>query len=234
MAITDEVLEVQSLELLSDTQTELHHALSAFGGRQSEGLLEGYRFYTASHINLAAEGYIYLRKSERIDASKHLIRTAIEAVIRLRAVQKKPQLLFRIAFTEFNEDKKWARSLLEREVSGAITAIENKWTDFKQAYQTKYPEPPLVEEELSLRGAAECAGIELERYYDSAYRLYCRYTHAALRATSGSLNKFDRHDNRTMTLCALGGVDTLVSIGAPAPNIESLLERLGCLGETMK
>src|SRR2546430_1965646 len=110
MAITDEVLEVQSLELLSDTQTELHQALSAFGGRRSEGLLEDYRFYTASHINCAVKGYIYLRKSKRIDASKHLIRTVIEAVIRLRAVQKKPQLLCRIAFTEFNEDKKWTRS----------------------------------------------------------------------------------------------------------------------------
>src|SRR6266496_1889736 len=107
MAITDDVLEVQSLDLLSDTQTELHHALSAFGGRQCKGLLQDYRFYTASHINLAAEGYIYLRKSKRIDASKHLIRTAIEAVIRLRAVQKKPELLFRIAFTEFEEDKRW-------------------------------------------------------------------------------------------------------------------------------
>jgi hypothetical protein len=115
-----------------------------------------------------------------------------------------------------------------------MTAIENNWIHFRQAYQAKYPHYPALEEELSLRRAAECAGIELERYYDSAYRLYCRYTHAALRATSGSLNKFDRHDNRTMTLCALGAIDALVSIGAPAPNIESLRERFGCLGETMK
>jgi hypothetical protein len=234
MAITDEVLDVQSLELLSDTQAELHHALAAFAGRQAKGLLEEYQFHAASHINVAAEGYIYLRNSQRIDASKHLIRTAIEAVIRLRAVQEKPQLLFRIAFTEFNEDKKWASSLQERDVSGTITKIENKWTDFKRAYKAKYPEHPLVEEKLSLRRAAECAGTGLERYYDSAYRLYCRYTHAAFRATSGSLNKLDRHDNHTMTLCALGGVEALAAIGGPAPNVELLRERLGRLGETMK
>src|SRR5260370_24238880 len=165
MAITDEAIEVQSLELLSDTQAELHHALSAFGGKQSEGRREDYQFYTASNINYAAEGYIYLRKSQRINASKHLIRTAIEAAIRLRAVQKKPELLFRIAFTEFKEDKKWAGSLPE------------DWTDFKRAYQAKYPEHPLVEKKLSLRRAADCADTEI--YYDSAYRLYCRYTHAA-------------------------------------------------------
>ena len=219
---------------MSDTQTELHHALSAFGGRQGEGLVEDYQFHTASHINRVAEGYIYLRKSQQIYASKHLIRTAIEAVIRLRAVQKKPELLFRITFTEFEEDKKWARSLPENEASVAITAIKNNWTNFKRAYQVKYPEHPLVEEEFFLRPAAECAGIELERYYDSAYRLYCRYTHAAFRATTGSLDKFDRHDNHTMTLCALGAIDTLVSMGARAPNIESLQERLSCLGESMK
>jgi hypothetical protein len=51
------------------------------------------------------------------------------------------------------------------------------------------PEHPLTEEELSLRRAAECAGIE--GYYDSHYRLYCRFTHAAFRASTGDLSEFD-------------------------------------------
>lgn len=228
------MIEGQSLKLLSDTQRELHHALSAFTGRQSEGLFEAYRFYTASHINCAAEGYIYLRKSQRIDSSKHLIRTAIEAVIRLRAVQKKPELLFRIAFSEFNEEKKWARSLPQQKISPAITAIEDKWTRFKRVYQAKYSKHPLVEKELSSRRTAECGGTALERYYDSAYRLYCQFTHAALKAAAGNLSNLDRHDNHTMTLCVLGAVDTLADMGAPTPNIESLQERLRRLGQSMK
>jgi hypothetical protein len=151
--------------------------------------------------------------------------------MRLQAVQKKPELLFRIAFTEFNEDKKWARASAGHDNAGAVSAIEKHWTDFKQAYSAKYPEHPLVEEKVSLRDAAECAGID--RYYDTHYRLYCRFTHAAFRATTGSLNEFDREDNRTMTLCALGGVEALVSIGAPASNIGSLRKRLASLDDTV-
>lgn len=228
------MIESQSLELLSDTQRELHHALSAFAGRQSEGLFEAYRFYTASHINCAAEGYICLRRCQRIDSSKHLIRTAIEAVIRLRAVQKKPDLLFGIAFTEFNEEKKWARSLPQQKISAAITAIEDKWIRFKRVYQAKYPKHPLVERKLSLRRIAEHGSKALESYYDSAYRLYCQFTHVALRATTGSLSNLDRHDNHTMALCVLGAVDTLADMGSPAPNIKSLQERVQRLGRSMK
>src|SRR5438045_5835162 len=109
MHANSDSLETRSLELLSDLQGELREALNGLGGKQRDGLYDGYLGYTAGHINRAIEGYIYLRTSQRIDASKHLIRTAIEAVIRLQAVRKKPELLFRIAFSEFNEDKKWVR-----------------------------------------------------------------------------------------------------------------------------
>jgi len=103
-----ETSELASLKLLSDMQAELRDALDELGGRQGDGLLEHYAFYTAAHINRAAEGYVYLRESRRVEASKHLIRTAIEAFIRLQCIRKHPELLFRIAFSEFNEDKKWA------------------------------------------------------------------------------------------------------------------------------
>jgi len=230
MSVNSEPLEARSLELLSDVQAELRDALNGLGGKQRDGLYDGYLGYTAGHINRAVEGYIYLRTSHRIDASKHLIRTAIEAVIRLQAVRKKPELLFRIAFSEFSEDKKWVRTTAAGDVRAAIAAINKNWADFKQAYHAKYPEHRLVEEDLSLRGAAECAG--LERYYDSHYRLYCRFTHAAFRATTGNLNEFDREDNRTMALCSLSAIEALSTIGAPTPNMDSLRERLSDLDKT--
>ena len=92
------------MKLLSDMQAELRDALNELGGRHGDGLLEHYPFYTAAHINRAVEGYVYLRESGRLEASKHLIRTAIEAFIRLQCVRTKPELLFPIAFTEFEED----------------------------------------------------------------------------------------------------------------------------------
>jgi hypothetical protein len=145
-------------------------------------------------------------------------------VLRLQAVRKKPDLLFRIAFTEFNEDKKWVRSLKRPDVANALQAIDAHWAEFVQAYRAKYPEHQLIENELSLRAAAESSG--LEGYYDSHYRLYCRFTHAAFRASTGDLAEFEREDNRTMTLCALAAVDALVSLGATAPHLQSLKERL--------
>jgi hypothetical protein len=143
MSAGGQSLEVRSLELLSRLQAELHNALNGLAGGQREGLYEGYLVYTAGHINRAVEGYLYLRESRRIDASKHLIRTGIEAVIRLQAVRKKPELLFRIAFTEFNEDKKWVRSTVPANVDKALSVIDKNWAYFKQAYHAKYPEDAL-------------------------------------------------------------------------------------------
>jgi hypothetical protein len=223
-------LEPRSLNLVSDMQAELREALNSLGGNTREGLHDGYLGYSAGHINRAVEGYVYLRKSGRIDASKHLVRTSIEAVIRIRAIRKKPELLFRIAFTEFSEDKKWVRSTAGADVRTALSAIEKHWADFKQAYHAKYPEHALLEEEISLRRTAECAGIA--KYYDTHYRLYCRFTHAAFRATTGNLNEFDREDNRTMALCALSALDAVSSIGGQTPNLKSLRERLDTIDKS--
>ena len=222
--MNSETSELASLKLLSDMQAELRDALNALGGMHGDGLLEHYLFYTAAHINRAVEGYVYLRESGRVEASKHLIRTAIEAFIRLQCIRRQPELLFRIALTEFNEDKKWLRSVKGPDVANAILAIDAKWAAFVQAYRTKYPEHPLTQEELSLRRAAECAGIE--GYYDSHYRLYCRFTHAAFGASIGDLSELEREDNRTMTVCALAAVEALVTLGASAPNLASLNKRL--------
>lgn len=221
------IAEQQTLDLLRDTQTELRDGLNALGGQQAEGLLEKYRFWTTSHINRTAESYLYLRSSGRIDASKNLLRPAIEAVFRLQALRKQPDLLFRIAFGEFEEDRKWLRLTTAPDNLTAQPAIESQWLHFKTAYALKYPDQLLVEESLPLRSAAQYAG--LEGYYDTHYRLYCRFTHAAFRAVTGNLNEFESHDNRTMILCALAGVENLTLIGAPVPNLDSLRQRLGDL-----
>jgi hypothetical protein len=220
---TDEA-EIASLKLLSDMQAELRDALNSLGGKQSRGLVEHYPFYTAVHINRAVEGYIYLRESRRLESSKLLVRTTIEAVLRLQAVRNKPELLFRIAFTEFNEDKKWVRSVPGPGVADELQAIDAYWAEFVQAYRAEYPEHELIEKELSLRAAAESSGIE--GYYDSHYRLYCRFTHAAFRATTGDLAEFEREDNRTMTMSAMAAIDALITLGATAPHFQSLKKRL--------
>jgi hypothetical protein len=227
MDATANVEEQQTLDLLRDAQAELRDGLNALGGQQADGLLENYRFWTISHINRTAEGYLYLRSSGRIDASKNLLRPAIEAVFRLQAVRAQADLLFRIAFSEFAEDRKWLRLTTASDNLTAQPAIEAQWLQFKTAYALKYPDQLLVEQSLPLRAAAQYAG--LEGYYDTHYRLYCRFTHAAFRAVTGNLNAFESHDNRTMILCTLAGVENLTLIGAPSPNLDWLRQRLGNL-----
>jgi len=216
-----------TLELLVAAQHELRDALNGLGGHEGDGLLEHYRFWTTSHINRTAEGYIYLRTSDRIDASKHLVRPAIEAAFRLQAVRRNPVLLFRIAFSEFEEDRKWLQATALKTNPNAPASIQDQWNTFRTAYASKYPSHQLIEEYLPLRAAAECAG--LEGYYDTHYRLYCKFTHGAFRATTGNLNEFETEDTRAMILCVLVAVENLTLLGAPAPNIDSLKQRLGDL-----
>lgn len=64
-------------------------------------------------------------------------------------------------------------------------------------------------------------------YYDSHYRTYCRYSHGARWAMGGFLSDVtDPEDNRVMGLCTWSAVYALAAIGAEAPNLQSLLERL--------
>lgn len=213
--------ELESPQLLREMQAELRDALNSLGGRPLEGLLHGYIGYSVGYINRAVEGYIYLRESTRVDASKLLVRPAIEAVFRVQAVRKNPELLFRIAYSEFIDEKKWVRPLDK----DAIKLLERHWAQFRQAYHSKYPEHPLSEKKLTAWDASEAAG--LKGYYESHYRLYCQFSHGGFRASTGDLNDFEPEDNRTMTLCSFAGIDALVSVGALAPKLPELKRRLG-------
>jgi hypothetical protein len=125
----------KSLELLVGFQAEIREALNSLGGKQSQGLMDNYRLYVAAYVNRAADGFIYLRKAGRSDSSKLLIRPAIEALIRLLAIRKKPELLYRIAYTETESDRTWLRA-----VSASAgeqfdeNAYKKRWDDFKQKY----------------------------------------------------------------------------------------------------
>ncbi len=216
--------ETKLLDLLRDLQAALGASLDSLGGKTSGGLVQSYLVYSAIHTNKAVEGYINLRDSGRIDASKLLIRPALEACIRMLAVGGKPEMMFRIAFSEFGEDKKWARPLGQAE---SIAAIDQQWQDFKKTYAAKYPQHPLNETTLSLLDAAQSVG--LEKYYDSHFRLYCRFTHAAFRAITGDLDNFDPVDNRTMAFCTYVAIDVLRSIGASAAGLAEFKQRLNSL-----
>ena len=70
------------------------------GGKPTRGAVDNYHFHSGDHVNRVAEGFIFLRKSGRIDASKLLVRPLTETMFRVVAIQKNPELFYRIAYSE--------------------------------------------------------------------------------------------------------------------------------------
>jgi hypothetical protein len=219
----------QSLQLVSEIQQELAKGLDSLGGKTHRGLEDQFPFYSASHINRAVEGYVLLRQQLRLEASRLLIRPAIEAAIKILAVRKQPELLYQIAYSERLEDQKLIRKGASLRGSGDELAQEQRnWDDFVKAYREHFPTHRFKEKKLSLRVAASAAGIE--DYYDSAYRVYCQFSHAAFRAITGTLDELYVHDNPAMGLCALTGLEAVGLLGGTAPDVELFHSRMVKLG----
>jgi hypothetical protein len=218
--------EEESLTLVDDLVREITKALDSLAGKKHNGLFDNYRFWSSKHLHRAADGFAFLRRFGRMDASKFLVRPAIDLVFRLEAVKKHPDLLYRIAFSEHRQDERFLRSAAEQSKQPYNDAEgKEKWKRFSDAFTAEFPKIPKVDKELSVVCTAEKAG--LKPIYDSHYRTYCQYAHGALRASIGGLDEAtDPADNRTIALCAFFALDTLVSLGGESPNRDRLFQRL--------
>jgi uncharacterized protein DUF5677 len=224
-ARADDNPERVPLEVLTDLQAELSIALNSLGDQLSKAITDRYYFNAAGYINSAADGYLILRSAGRADASKLLIRPAIEMMIRIQALRRQPDLFYQIGFTESEDDKKWFRAAAAR--VGAPyddKADPPGWGEFETIYKQEFPNTSPKRSILTLACAAQVAG--LKDYYDSHYRMYCKYAHAALRATGGYLDDMsDPEDTRTMVTCMFSALDAVVAIGASAPHFKALRAR---------
>lgn len=220
--------DAPSLQLVRELRAELAHCLNSIGGKEYEttGKFIG---YSAAHMNRAADGYIFVRESGRVDCSKLLVRPMIEIMFRLNAVKTNPALIYRIAHTEQLDREKWVRAAATRQGT-KYEADKAGWERFKRHCETQFPGPDVRDEKISLYSVAEAAG--LEGYYDSHYRLYCKFTHAALEAVMGELNPLsDSEDNRTVALCLFSVIEALITIGAESPNFAALRKGLDDLSK---
>lgn len=220
-------LEERALQLVEGFQKELTNALNSLGRKQSRGVHDNYYFRAAAHVNAAAEGFVFLRRAHRLNATKFLIRPAIEAVFRLEAVRRKAELLFRVAYSERLEDLRWFRRVADNAgKSFDEQPSKLEWKEFKRAYAEQCPSHDLLETAISSFDLAAEAG--LGAYYDSHYRMYCQYEHAAFRATAGFLKEIsDPADCRTVAWCVFVAVNALASMEVvETPNLTALHDRL--------
>lgn len=216
--------EEKSLKLVEDFNNELRNALASLEGKKP-GLLDTYRFWSAKHLQRAVDGFVFLRRSGRVDGSKFLVRPAIEMMIRLEAASQHPALFYRIAHSEYLQDKQLLR------IAGDDPKLQaqndKNWEGFKNAFISEFPTVPIpdVGDRLKIEHLAEKAG--LSPFYNSHYRIYCRYTHGALHASRGNIDEAtDRADNQTMAVTALLALDKLISFGANSSNRDGLAQRL--------
>ena len=154
------------------------------------------------------------------------MRPAIEMAFRLEAVKQHPDLLYRIAFSEHIQEKKFLNAAVKHGQTSSTIArsVDGKWKKFSDAFAREFPDIPRVEKELGIESTAEKAGMQY--VYDGHYRIYCQYTHGTLFASVGYLDAATHpEDNRSMAGCAMIALDALISLGAEAPNRDELFAR---------
>src|SRR4030095_15993168 len=183
--------------VLKDLQNLLAAAVDSLGGVNPPSREAGYLGWAAAHLNRTIEGYVWLREPGRVCASKLMVRPMVETVLYALAVMKGKGFLFRKAFTEWDEEGKLYgrdKSLKSRHLR-ELEVLVKEWRKADPSY-------PFKRKIVKCRDAAEIAG--LLPVYESAYRIYCKFTHGAMRAVQGDLDDMtDPLDTQIGIWCAL-------------------------------
>lgn len=221
-----EVNECLSLALVSDAQMELAHGLNSMGGKMMENALDRYLDFGGTHTNEIVDAYVLLRQTRRFKASKVLVRPAIESFVRMAALHKYPELLYRVVYGERRSRNIWLKAWARRVTAADDSQQEeHDWQLFKQHCLNHIPSTDTTDAELSVEALA--AAVGLQAFYDQHYRVYSNFTHATLIAFTRQLDWLtDSEDNRVVAICAVGVVEVLAARGAKTPHLATLTTRL--------
>ncbi|TMP90752.1 MAG: hypothetical protein E6L08_12470 [Verrucomicrobia bacterium] len=218
--------ETRSLDLLFDAHAELSASLNSLGGKQGSGYVDNFRFWSSVYMGHVSQGFIYLRRANGIAESRFLIRPAIELMLKQKAIEQRPDLIYRLGLTETRSDRTWLRAL-SRQVGETFdeAAYDAQLRKFKNDCAKLFPSGDFADARLTIEEPAKVIDGG-EAYYNSHYRTYGKFTHATLRVIIGGLDEVTTdEDNPTMILCVLSAVESLASIGGSCPNLARLSAR---------
>ena len=116
--------ELELLTLLKELRCSLGTALDSLANQKPKSAESRYVGDAARSVNIASDGYILLRETGRVYASKLMIRPLIDVVIKATAVVTKKGFLFRVAYTELQELKK-----LYEKIPQTRQPLTNIWND---------------------------------------------------------------------------------------------------------
>jgi hypothetical protein len=172
--------ETKALALLSESIAALAGAIDSLGGTQAQAKAR-YLFWSASFVNHTAAGFLKL-KELNLKASKLLVRPCLETLFNVCATVNRGDFLFEKACAEWREENKYS----PKDPSSRQEA-EDALNQLKAYFGSSRSTTDIRGDKLSAYQAADHAG--LVSVYNSAYRVYCQYTHGALRAAAGDLDE---------------------------------------------
>ena len=216
--------EVRWLALLRDLQTSLATGLRSLEGKPLPPGEPQYLAWSSVFVHKAADGYLWLRESGRVFASKLLVRPALEATLSAMAVLKKPGFLFRILYSELEKHKKMLRNN-----PAAIAEADQVLRDMEAAAKIARPGSPLERKQVDMAYTAKVAGHSV--IYERTYRTYCKFTHGAMEAVRGHLDEAtDSLDTDVVVWCVLMLLDELRQhTSAKVPDLEPFWKRMEAL-----
>jgi hypothetical protein len=209
------------LGLLCELQSILSDAINSVEIKSVKTLEARYLVWAAVSVNQAAGGFIVLRRSKMIEASKLLVRPILEALLSACAVMQKQGFLFRKLYSELMEEKK-----LPRPKPATPAEVAKVLSDYKRLFRSFDPNYPFHEKKVTVRDAAiEAKMLPL---YEVVYRTYCNFTHGAMLAMTGQLNQPTNDlDTHFVVLFVLTTLENLQKhTPAKIPNLDAYRNKL--------
>ncbi|HRG54764.1 MAG TPA: hypothetical protein PLG56_01910 [Lacunisphaera sp.] len=224
----DATKEQALVRLLTEMQAELAAALAGVDFNTLTGI-ERYFHPTCSGISELGSGFLTLKKVGNTHAARVLIRTCIEAALKVGTVYEKPSALYRIAFTEHVNDCQFLTAADENGIIVTPGMIDAKWAKIKSSLSSLFPGEELMDAAIS----AETLGLwsKMPDLYSFQYKLYCNYTHATLRAHATPEHFDPELDYLTVFQCLFTALVVVNKrLSGNCPSIDTYSKRVKALG----
>lgn len=224
----DATAEQTLMQLLTEMQVELTAALAGISPQDLTGTKK-YFYPTCSGISDLGSGFLALKKIGNTHAARVLIRTCIEATLKVGTVYEWPSALYRIAFTEHVGDRQFLTAADENNIVVTPGMIDAKWVKIKSALSSLFPDEQLKDAAISAETLGQWSNMT--DLYDFQFKLYCNYTHATLGAHATPEHIDTELDYLTIAQCLFTALVVVNKrLGGNCPNIDAYLKRVKALG----
>ncbi len=224
----DATKEQALVQLITEMHTELANALAGIDSKTLTGIRK-YFYPTCSGISELGSGFLTLERAENTHAARVLIRTCIEATLKVGTVYEKPSALYRIAFTEHVGDRQFLTAADENGIIVTPGMIDAKWAKIKSSLSSLFPSEQLKDAPISAETLGQWS--KMPDLYNFQFKFYCNYTHATLRAHATPEHFDPELDYLTVSQCLFTALVVVnKGLAGNCPNIDTYFKRVKALG----